>query len=644
MNKRITSILLTLVMLLGVVLFAISAYAVSVPTFTLEADKAEAYPGDTITYKVYLQQPDTITAYAFNLVIPEGLTLVADSEQLSSTATTLFGSTLEYVPEEKLVLWYSGSGDDFTDKSKIELMTFQCKVAEDATVDKDYVVDLDEVTVAAGSTQDYDEVTAELTLAKVKVVAKPVAVTGVTVDETMSLKTGESKALTVEVAPADATNKEVTFEVVEGEDFVTVDATGKVTGVAEGTATVKVTTVEGGFSDTCAVTVACSHEDVDNKPANEANCQTGGNEAYKECTSCGQLFDAEGNEIEAVPRTGKDAENHTGVAAWDCTADTHHKTYGCCGAEVVAVENHEWANGVCGECEYVCEHEGGEATCQGKAECTHCGSEYGELDKENHTGEAVWTKTADKHSKAYNCCGEPVVAEEGHEWADGVCGECEYVCEHEGGEATCTDKKECTHCGSEYGELDKENHGEHGTYLDLAANPDHKNQVDGYTGDVRCESCKGLIEEGEVIPAGTHVPGNWVSDGIHHWKECTVEGCGVEIEGTKDVHVSEKPENQAACEKQAKCDVCGEAYGEIPTHEFTEEEVKAEALQTAGDCGKEAVYVKSCIACGVVDTDADNTFKGEKDPANHANYGTYLDGYVAPDHKNQVNGYSGDAK
>ena len=52
MNKRITSILLTLVMLLGVVLFAISAYAVSVPTFTLEADKAEAYPGDTITYKV----------------------------------------------------------------------------------------------------------------------------------------------------------------------------------------------------------------------------------------------------------------------------------------------------------------------------------------------------------------------------------------------------------------------------------------------------------------------------------------------------------------------------------------------------------------------------------------------------------------
>ena len=71
-------------------------------------------------------------------------------------------------------------------------------------------------------------------------------------------------------------------------------------------------------------------------------------------------------------------------------------------------------------------HTGGTATCCDKAKCDVCGEAYGEKNADKHTKEAKWTITADKHSKAYECCGKVVVAEEAHEWKDGKCEECGY--------------------------------------------------------------------------------------------------------------------------------------------------------------------------------------------------------------------------
>ena len=104
-------------------------------------------------------------------------------------------------------------------------------------------------------------------------------------------------------------------------------------------------------------------------------------------------------------------------------------------------------------------HSGGTATCTKQAECGVCGTAYGDLDAANHTGEAVWTTTETKHEKKYNCCGAAAVAEEDHEWQDGVCSECGYKCIHKGGTATCTKKAVCEICGAEYGELNSANHG-----------------------------------------------------------------------------------------------------------------------------------------------------------------------------------------
>ena len=85
---------------------------------------------------------------------------------------------------------------------------------------------------------------------------------------------------------------------------------------------------------------------------------------------------------------------------------------------------------VCSVCnvEYgkLADHKGGTATCTDKAKCDVCGEAYGEKNADKHTKEAKWTITADKHSKAYECCGKVVVAEEDHEWKNGKCEECGY--------------------------------------------------------------------------------------------------------------------------------------------------------------------------------------------------------------------------
>ena len=91
--------------------------------------------------------------------------------------------------------------------------------------------------------------------ARLNVVVRADGVTGVTLTpETLSIMVGESKDLSVVVEPYAALNKHVTFKTSDP-SVVTVSATGKLRAVGAGTATVTVTTVDGGFTDTCIVTV-----------------------------------------------------------------------------------------------------------------------------------------------------------------------------------------------------------------------------------------------------------------------------------------------------------------------------------------------------------------------------------------------------
>lgn len=286
-----------------------------------------------------------------------------------------------------------------------------------------------------------------------------------------------------------------------------------------------------------------------------------------------------------------DPDNHTGIAVWVQTAATHKQEYSCCHAEISAEETHNWENEKCTVCLYPCAHEGGVATCTQKAVCTTCGSEYGEVDpdnhnpadewtqandkhyhiceygcdthfneancsggtatctqkavcetcrqtygsvnSDNHTGKAVWTQTETTHSSAYNCCGAVVITEETHEWEDGVCSECGYECRHSGGEATCTEQATCEICHEKYGALSAHK-------LSLMEKVEAACTTDGREAYYTCEACGKYFEDEAgnteitnldvygIIPASGHKAGTeWKSDGTGHWNECV--NCGEKL-------------------------------------------------------------------------------------------------------------------
>lgn len=85
--------------------------------------------------------------------------------------------------------------------------------------------------------------------------AGPVAITGVTLDKTtISLEAGQTAQLTATVQPGNADNQAVTWSSSDN-NVVSVDATGKITANAKGSATITVTTADGGKTATCTVTV-----------------------------------------------------------------------------------------------------------------------------------------------------------------------------------------------------------------------------------------------------------------------------------------------------------------------------------------------------------------------------------------------------
>ena len=203
-------------------------------------------------------------------------------------------------------------------------------------------------------------------------------------------------------------------------------------------------------------------------------CTKGGKKTYT-CTVC------HATKTESINATG-----HNWKSDW--TSDATHHWHECANENCDVTDN-------AGKDGYA-EHSGGTATCTEKAVCTHCGQSYGETNPVNHTGTEQWTQTTTTHEKKWNCCNTVSVPNENHEWADGVCSECGYVCLHEdtdknhicdicgktisdhkdadnnhlcdycgekisnhtGGKATCIAKAVCEICKESYGSLDPNNH------------------------------------------------------------------------------------------------------------------------------------------------------------------------------------------
>lgn len=79
--------------------------------------------------------------------------------------------------------------------------------------------------------------------------------TGISLNKTSTnINIGDSETLYATVTPANAANKNVTWSSSD-ESIATVNSSGTVTGVARGTVTITATTVDGGLTATCRVTV-----------------------------------------------------------------------------------------------------------------------------------------------------------------------------------------------------------------------------------------------------------------------------------------------------------------------------------------------------------------------------------------------------
>ncbi len=176
-------------------------------------------------------------------------------------------------------------------------------------------------------------------------------------------------------------------------------------------------------------------------------------------------------------------------------------------------------------------HTGGTATCYQPAVCEVCGTMYGDVDPDNHTGTAEWDTTywniASTHWKEYTCCHTHIEVAV-HTFENGVCTVCGCVCSHPlKTRATCMAEGKCSICGIKTADIDPTNH-------DLSLGTGLRNKEEptcteaGKTGDVFCWNCNRDITTGTVIPAKGH-------DTSH----------------------------PANCREPAYCIVCKQSYGEI---------------------------------------------------------------------------------
>ena len=134
MTKRITSLLLCLVMLFSMMPAAMHTHAATQTTVTVEADKTAVNPGDTVTYTVYLQSSIDIYAAQLYLDIPEGVTYVAGSGALAANVKNTLGADgdCSWVEADRILLLGSSTAFKNISEEKLAVATFQCTVDSDA--------------------------------------------------------------------------------------------------------------------------------------------------------------------------------------------------------------------------------------------------------------------------------------------------------------------------------------------------------------------------------------------------------------------------------------------------------------------------------------------------------------------------------
>ena len=209
MSKRILSLMLSFVMVFSM-LVAVPATAATYEATDIKVipDKTTAAPGDTINYSIVMGPVSDLGSLQMELVIPEGLTYVANSGAIPDGLREAMGfDALEWTEESKIVNG-GASAADYNSDSDTTLATFQCTVNDGytgtATLDLSYLefyscktwddhterfsVVTTPVTVSAGSGEGGSEPEAPLADYEIRVTAdKKEVVAGDTVNFTITM-------------------------------------------------------------------------------------------------------------------------------------------------------------------------------------------------------------------------------------------------------------------------------------------------------------------------------------------------------------------------------------------------------------------------------------------------------------------------
>ena len=243
--KKFLSILLSLTLLLSVVALPIGA--VDAAAMYTETSAGEVSAGDTFTYTISLS--GSYMGYACSIPVIDGLTV----ETITKSDTDLGKATNVDKKADGSYLLSVLPSFDTTDAEKSLIATVTVKVNDDAPAGT-ITLSLDKVQVANRVGDKVADLQTHFASISVVEESVPVAVTGVALDQTASeMNIGDTLTLHATVSPDNADNKSVTWK--SDNTTVAVVANGVVTAKAAGSANITVTTADGGFTASCAITV-----------------------------------------------------------------------------------------------------------------------------------------------------------------------------------------------------------------------------------------------------------------------------------------------------------------------------------------------------------------------------------------------------
>lgn len=322
MNKRIVPLLLSIVMMCSLLVSAVPAWAEPADS-GVSASVTQASPGET--FSVTLKVPGTtkpINEMSLKVHFNKAVFEVTEYTAPAITGMDLMQSNLSDANRNG---FFSAGYTSKSDEADVALtgleLTAKFKVKDGAAAGEQQFTIGEDVSVGSLDSSGLPDILMRKAdfakqVVAVKVVAAPKPATDISLSKSeLTLTAGESTSLTATVTPEGSTDTVVWSSSKTA--VATVDATGKVTAVAPGEATI--TATAGTKTATCTVKVQaapCTHDSCTPVPAKDSNCTEKGWDAYKKCDHCGKLFDMNGNLLAEIPYRALNDDHDFDTTAW----------------------------------------------------------------------------------------------------------------------------------------------------------------------------------------------------------------------------------------------------------------------------------------------------------------------------------------